>query len=175
MFQALKDWEGSYEINRAGVIRSLPRNGNGYKILELKYCLDRYGYPIVTLRRNGKRQQFKVHRLVAKQFIPNPENKPQVNHIDGDKTNFKINNLEWVTVSENIKHAKATGLQCECPNRVPVAQISKTTGEIINTFSSLKEAEDKTGVGWTGISANIRGKRKSAGGYVWRRIGGDAI
>ncbi|WNO29861.1 putative HNH endonuclease [Bacillus phage SDFMU_Pbc] len=67
-------------------------------------------YPIVTLFKDGIRYEQYVHRLVALYFIPNPEKKPVVNHIDGDKSNFNIDNLEWVTVKENYDHAVETGL-----------------------------------------------------------------
>lgn len=69
------------------------------------------GYVSVTLNNNGLKKYFKVHRLVAMTFIPNPENKPQVNHIDGNKSNNSVYNLEWVTNSENVKHAVKTGLR----------------------------------------------------------------
>jgi hypothetical protein len=59
----------------------------------------------ISIYKNGKRKSEKVHRLLAQSFIPNPENKPQVNHIDGDKSNNKLSNIEWCTAKENIQHA----------------------------------------------------------------------
>lgn len=75
--------------------------------------LDKYGYPRITVYLGGGRGNYKVytvHRLVAKEFLPNPENKPHVNHIDGNKQNNHVSNLEWATVKENAKHAYHTGL-----------------------------------------------------------------
>ena len=68
------------------------------------------GYLLCDLYHDGKRKQHKIHRLVALTFIPNPENKPQVNHIDGNKANNHIDNLEWASAKENTKHAWDSGL-----------------------------------------------------------------
>lgn len=80
-------------------------------------------YPTYNLTfNNGIKRKVKVHRMVAESFIPNPENKPCVNHIDGDTHNFKIDNLEWVTESENSRHALQTGLKSvgdQTPNYIP--------------------------------------------------------
>lgn len=170
MIKDVVGWEGLYQVDKAGNIWSKARNGNGYKTHKMSQSTDSDGYKVFKARNKNRVYTLKVHRAVAKAFLPNPENKPQVNHKDGNKANNNIENLEWCTASENIRHAKALGLQCECPNRVQVAQCDKNTQAIINTFPSLKEAEKQTGVGWTGISANIRGVRKSAGGYYWKRF-----
>lgn len=76
----------------------------------LKPGIDQYGYERVVLTKNGKRKSFCVHRLVATTYLENPENKPTVNHIDGDKTNNHILNLEWATQSEQKKHSIRLGL-----------------------------------------------------------------
>jgi len=77
----------------------------------LKPGKDGRGYLLVVLCKNGVRKTLKVHRLVANTFIPNPENKPTVNHIDSDRTNNFVSNIEWATYSENNKHAYDNGLQ----------------------------------------------------------------
>lgn len=81
--------------------------------LVLKPRISKHGYYYVNIYKNNNRKTVKNHRLVAEAFIPNPENKPEVNHKDGDKLNNKISNLEWVTSSENIYHAVHTGLFTE--------------------------------------------------------------
>lgn len=166
MFKNVKGWEGLYTVNEKGVIKSTARNGNGFKEHIMTQSTDSYGYKVVKMRNKNKVCTLKVHRIVATAFLPNPDNKPQVNHKDGNKTNNNVTNLEWVTASENIKHAKILGLQQECPNRIKVCKVS-LTGEYLATYKSLKEAGAMNNICWTGISAVLRGKRKTAGGFKW--------
>lgn len=102
-FKDVKGYEGLYKVSENGVIIRLDTNkeigkrrGNGYTLTKLF--------------KNGENKTMSVHRIVAEAFIPNPEGKPCVNHIDGDKTNNHVSNLEWVTYSENTSHAFQTGL-----------------------------------------------------------------
>lgn len=92
------------------------------------------GYKCVKL--NGKHES--IHRLVAKAFIPNPENKPEVNHIDGNKQNNHVSNLEWVTSKENINHGRFVLGQSPIRNRIET-ELYKD-GELIGTFESVKKA-----------------------------------
>lgn len=167
MWKQVKNFEGLYEVNEMGQIRSVQRNGTKRGGRIMAQSNDKNGYKLSKLRFKDKVVTAKVHRVVAEAFIPNPYNKPQVNHKDGNKANNCVENLEWVTQSENIRHAKKLGLQCECPNRQKVEQWKN--GSLIAKYNSLKEAEIATGIGWTGISAVIRGKRHTAGGYNWKR------
>lgn len=169
MFKPIKGFEELYSINEEGVVKSVGRNGNGFKEHIMTSSTDSDGYKVVKLRNKNKVITKKIHRMVAEVFLDNPDNKPQINHKDGNKANNHISNLEWVTASENIRHAKDHGLQCECPNRVKVAQKTRA-GQVIATYQSLKAAEIETGIHWTGISAVIRGVRKTAGGFIWERI-----
>ena len=101
-FTPIKGFPGYY-INRDGVIY-----GSRYKI-PLKYTVNSHGYHTVGLHINGKSHTQMVHRLIAKEFIPNPENKPHIDHIDGNKINNSLDNLRWVFPQENTDNAKRLG------------------------------------------------------------------
>jgi len=113
----LKNYEGLYEIDADGNIFSVSRlqyNQRGSFIsrhIKMKYSFDKRGYLNVILNKDKVRKSYLVHRLVALTFIPNPENKPQVNHKDGNKANPEKSNLEWATQVENMQHAKEMGLR----------------------------------------------------------------
>ncbi len=98
-------YEGLYKVSNTGVVRSMKRHVN------LKPGLTKFNYHHVGLYKDGKTKTSRVHRIVGIAFIPNPENKPQINHIDGNKINNHVSNLEWNTASENLYHALATGLR----------------------------------------------------------------
>lgn len=103
IFKIIEDYP-NYEVSNLGNVR----NKKTGKVLKPDKTIK--GYLRVNFLKDGKLKHYLVHRLVATVFIPNPENKPQVNHIDGDKTNNQVENLEWNTYSENLKHAFRTGL-----------------------------------------------------------------
>ena len=102
-YKTIKDYP-NYEVSGVGNVRNIVTG------CVLRPGRNKNGYQQVNLYLNGKRKSQLIHRLVADAFIPNPENKRTVNHIDGDKTNNRAENLEWVSDSENIKHAFRVGL-----------------------------------------------------------------
>ncbi|MBQ3444471.1 MAG: NUMOD4 motif-containing HNH endonuclease [Selenomonadaceae bacterium] len=99
-------YEGLYQISTYGRFQSLHY---GYRRI-LKWSISEKGYAMVTMCNKSTKKAVPVHVLVAKAFIPNPENKPEVNHKDGNKLNNHVNNLEWVTGKENVRHAWRNGL-----------------------------------------------------------------
>ena len=162
-------WEGHYAISEDGIVWSLPKK-NRNTLKPLKSVIDHgVGYKLVTLcvKGVGRRNAF-IHRLLALHFIPNPDNKPMVNHIDGDKLNNSLSNLEWATASENSQHAVATGLTTTDATDVSVVQIDLVFNSIINEFKSLHEANRITGVAWQNIWKVCNDRRRSAGGYYWK-------
>ena len=139
--------------------------------------VDKYGYARVDIYKDGKPYREKIHRLVSNAFIPNPEHKPQVNHINGNKLDNSIGNLEWTTASENMQHCVKTGLFTPSrgmpgkknPNAGrPGKPIRiKETGEV---FNSITECAKAIGGNDTGILDNIAGGRKSHRGFTFEYI-----
>ncbi len=112
----IKGYEGFYQISNLGRVKSLKRKAkcrNGFRTVQeriLKSCKDSSGYFGVPLIKD-KHRFYRIGKLIVQHFISNPQNKPCVNHVDGNKQNDKIDNLEWCTYAENNKHAYKTGLK----------------------------------------------------------------
>ncbi len=145
----------------------------------LKQYKEQNGYMRVWIKQDGKRKKFSVHRLVAMSFIPNPENKPCVNHKDGNKENNCVTNLEWCTHSENELHSyRKLGKKTSTEHlqrmidahtkavSTPIIQ-RDLHGNLMNTFSSMSEASKATGISQGNISQCCNKKRNKAGGYKW--------
>ena len=181
-------YEGLYECSNLGNIRSLNyRHTNTIKNLSLS--LNKDGYVQVKLWKNCKGKVLAVHRLVAEAFIPNPNNKPQIDHINTDKTNNTVwfnevgsvnydkTNLRWVTKKENInnpltiKHLSETKIGNENAKSIYCAVLQYTKdGELIKEWASMNSAARELKINRSGICdcCNGRNRCKSYGGYVWR-------
>lgn len=112
IWKPIKTYEGYYEVSNTGLVKSLKRDiGMGSRRENrLLTVYDKRGYSQVALSKDGNTKYLIVHRLVAEAFIPNPNNYPQVNHIDGDKNNNLVSNLEWCDQSQNMVHARKNKL-----------------------------------------------------------------
>lgn len=133
--RAWKRIEGykTYAITRKGkVFYRIWIYGKGYTWIFKKPRVEKTGgYLSVTLYKDGKRRTFKIHRLVAQAFIPNPKQLPEVNHEDGDKTNDRETNLRWCTREYNIKHAYRSGLKSNKGSKNPRVKLSEGTVKFI--------------------------------------------
>lgn len=181
----IEGYEGIYQVSDSGIVRSMKRtyyDSNGFlhniKSRILKPATNKYGYLQVGLSLNCKINSYTIHTLVAKAFIPNPENKPTVNHVDGNKLNNNKTNLEWATKSEQAIHSLKTGLRT-----MPNAWIGKfgskhgaskkviqyrLNGELIKEYDSIIEAANENNINPTLISGVCKGKKKTSGGYIWK-------
>lgn len=135
--------------------------------------VSKWGYVIISLRPDvdnpARLQTFSVHRLVAKAFVPNPDNLPQVNHKDENPLNNRADNLEWCTAQYNLKYGGHTE-RCAAKQRKPVAKYD-LEGNLVATYAGIKEAAKDSTVSWQMISACLtRPNIKTAGGYVYKYI-----
>lgn len=160
----------NYQISTYGGVRRKKKNGRYYYLQTTS--LDRYGYPKVSISIDGKTKIINIHRLVAEVFIPNPDpkGKPMVNHLDGNKENNRVNNLEWCDGKRNMRHAYNTS-RVAGKMRTPVLAIKKDWSEVIG-YPSLQEAYRHTGAGPKEIrqatqSWSMGVPRLSAKGFYW--------
>ena len=169
-------FEGLYQISNFGRLKSFKENPNG-RVLSLK---NKNGdYFRVPLQGKGVvRKTLLIHRLVAQHFLPHSSSKTIVNHIDGNKQNNRVDNLEWTTVSGNVIHSIEhihpeqirPMVLSNNQRRRPVTRYSKA-GTILATYSSSKEASLQTGICKRNIDMCAAGKRKTAGGSIWKHGG----
>ena len=172
-WKAIQGYEGIYEVSNFGNVRSLPRykrgNFDSKVFIEgktIKQVKNNRGYYIVQLSKNNKVKNFSVHRLVAEAFIPNPNNFPQVNHKDEDKSNNRVSNLEWMTLKRNINYGTRNKRMALTKGKNVKA--FDDDGNFIMWFCSIAVAEKITGI--SDISRCTLGKTEHAGGYVWKIV-----
>lgn len=148
-----------YEVSDHGRIRHI--NGAPRKT---RLC---GGYLYVSIWHDGKLRNVRLHRLVARTYIPNPKNKPHVNHKDGNKENNNVSNLEWNTPSENERHKVGTLGAKQTP---PVHLKAVICLETNCKYLSIKEAAEQMNINGKHIGEAASGKRKTASGYHWRYV-----
>lgn len=169
---AIKDFPGYY-VTDTGTVYSRKKDG---RIKQLKPWM-RFGYSCVCVYQNNKPKWKRIHRLVAEAFIPNPDNKPQVNHKNGVRDDNCVENLEWVTNAENQKHSYDflghkkprywLGKKGkEFPHSKIVLQIKNDN--IVCEFYGCSEAGALTNINHRHINECCNNKRKTAGGYQWK-------
>ena len=173
VWKPIEGTNGMYEVSNTGKIRSVNYRGTGVP-KTLSSQLDHKGYCRIHVKKKEfAYRTFKVHREVAHAFVPNPQKKTQVNHINGIKTDNRAENLEWVTHQENADHAMENGLwknnleasrlENESRKKAIIATNIKT-GQKLH-FSSMSDAERTLGT--KHINAVIRGERKQAHGFIF--------
>lgn len=179
----VKGWE-DYTIDTDGNVFS--KRKNKY----LKQTINKYGYCKITLQKDKYRKMYSVHRLVAENFIPNSNNYPCINHIDSNRKNNNVNNLEWVTYKQNSEHAvinhrfdnmaKQNSIRMKhnplngyiYANKVTKKKVAKydKNNNLIKIYGSISEASRDTKITITSISYSANGKRKTGGGYIWHFV-----
>lgn len=160
IWRDIEGFEGLYQVSNLGRVKS------SYTNRILKGCKDTDGYLYAGLYKNNIRCCKKIHRLVAQAFIPNAENKPQVNHIDENKTNNNINNLEWMTAKENTNHGTRTERMAKMRS-IPIIAINLKNGESTD-FCSAKECARQLGLDPSNIAKVLKGRYKQTSGYTFK-------
>ena len=179
IWKDIPGYAGLYQISNAGHIRAYSKM-RGPVLLRAKNLqsrVNKHGYLQKTLVNENGRKTWDIHRLVALTFIPNPENKPCIDHINTNRTDNRVENLRWVTYSENNRNPITLAKQRQRigpmagkygelhPRSVRVSQYAKD-GTFLRSYGSIAEAKRKTGI--NNIWFCLSGKRKTAGGFIWK-------
>ena len=168
-------YEGRYQVSSMGRVKSLERKvpkGYGERTVKeriLKLRINRDGYLKIGLYGStGKQKWFQVHRLVGEAFIQNPDEKPQINHINEIKTDNRACNLEWCTCKENINHGTAKDRSAK--NRSKSVGQYTLDGELVKIWASTMEVERQAGFYHGNINKVANGKFKQAYGFTWKYV-----
>lgn len=162
----VKDFDGLYQISNYGRVKSLKRNTTFERIL--KYNIKTTGYCYVGLTKNCKTKHYRVHRLLAQTFLPNPNNLPQVNHKkEFEKWNNRVDNLEWCDSLYNCNY----GTRKQRIGKKQYLKIDQydLCGDFIKTWNSMTQVHEELGYNISHISDCCNNKRKSANGYMWKK------
>lgn len=181
-FRDIENFEGLYQISNYGRVKSLERFKRNHtkvqKVEEqiLKSHLNNRGYYYAMLNKEGEQNHKTIHRLIAQAFIPNPNNLPCINHIDGNKLNNSLDNMEFCTYSHNNKEAYRLGLKKSAItgrlgydnwNSKPICQYD-LKGNFIKEWACSLEVKRQLGINASNITSCCRGERNKAGGYIWK-------
>ena len=181
MWVNIDGYDGRYQVSESGQVRSVDWvviNKRGIKQVfkgkMLKPTVNALGYYTVTLTKDGRGKPVLLHRIIAKAFIPNPLGYNEINHIDENKLNNSIGNLEWCTHLHNVRHGTAIERASLRKINNPatsniVAQISNN-GAIVAYYPSVREASRVVGIHPNSIIRCCRGERKTTGGFHWRYV-----
>ena len=175
-------YEGLYQVSNFGRVKHIScvvtTSSNSVRSIKermIKPRLQNNGYFLVDLYKNNRRKGMLLHRLVAETFIPNPLDLPCVNHKDSNRTNCRVENLEWCTVSYNEKYSYDNNNRRDKmnwkhgkdnANSKAVHALNKNGG-IVFSFDCIMDAERETGILNSNIVACLKGRHKTAGGYIW--------
>lgn len=178
IWKDIPGYEGLYIISNTGKIISF--NYRGASFHKQIFPSNHQGYKRIVLVKNNVHKKYFMHRLVAETFIPNPFNKPEVNHIDGDKTNNNVNNLEWVSHKENVHHAIKNGLRplvctpsgakgSDSPVSKKVLQMT-IEGHPIQEWGCAEDAAKHLNCSLRSIQRVCRHERKTYLGFRWEYV-----
>ena len=156
IFMPIKDYEDTYAVSNLGRVKNIKTG----KIL--KQWKKDTGYMCIGLTKNGKTKTYLVHRLVLETFKANPNNKPQVNHINEDKTDNRLNNLEWATPAENANHGTRNKRMAD---KLSISVYCITNNTV---YPSAHEASRQLNLHSGSITKCCKGKRESTGGYQFK-------